>query len=53
MVIKKPEILAKLAQYELTLLDWIESHKGSKKYVAIAENASRHSRRSSDLCHAM
>ena len=33
---KKPEILAKLAQYELTLLDWIESHKDSKKYVAIA-----------------
>lgn len=33
---KKPEILEKLAQYELTLLDWIESHKGSKKYVAIA-----------------
>ena len=33
---KKPEILAKLAQYELTLLDWAEAHKGSKKYVAIA-----------------
>lgn len=33
---KKPEILNKLAQYELTLLDWIESHKGSKKYVAVA-----------------
>ena len=33
---KKPEILNKLAQYELTLLDWIEKHKGSKKYVAIA-----------------
>ena len=33
---KKPEILEKLAQYELTLLDWIETHKGSKKYVAIA-----------------
>lgn len=33
---KKPEILAKLAQYELTLLDWVEAHKGSKKYVAIA-----------------
>ena len=33
---KKPEILAKLAQYELTLLDWIEEHKGSKKYFAIA-----------------
>ncbi len=33
---KKPEILAKLAQYELTLLDWVESHKGSKQFVAIA-----------------
>lgn len=33
---KKPEILSKLAQYELTLLDWIENHRGSKKYVAIA-----------------
>ncbi len=33
---KKPEILAKLAQYELTLLDWVEEHKGSKKYVTIA-----------------
>lgn len=33
---KKPEILAKLAQYELTLLDWVEEHKGSKEYVAIA-----------------
>ena len=33
---KKPEILEKLAQYELTLLDWIEAHKGSKEYVAIA-----------------
>ncbi len=33
---KKPEVLAKLAQYELTLLDWVEAHKGYKKYVAIA-----------------
>jgi len=33
---KKPEILSKLAQYELTLLDWVEEHKGSRKYVAIA-----------------
>ena len=33
---KKPEILSKLAQYELTLLDWVEAHKGSRKYVAIA-----------------
>ena len=33
---KKPEILAKLAQYELTLKDWVEDHKGYRKYVAIA-----------------
>lgn len=33
---KKPEILHKLAQYELTLLDWIEKNKGCKKYFAIA-----------------
>ncbi len=33
---KKPEILEKLAQYELTLLDWIEAHRGYRKYVAIA-----------------
>ena len=29
-------ILEKLAQYELTLLDWMEQHKGSRKYVAFA-----------------
>ena len=33
---QKPEVLPKLAQYELTLLDWIEDHKGSAEYVAIA-----------------
>ena len=33
---KKPEILEKLAQYELTLKDWVEEHKGYRKYVAIA-----------------
>lgn len=33
---KKPEILEKLAQYELTLLDWVEAHKGSRDFVAIA-----------------
>ncbi len=33
---KKPEVLGKLAQYELTLLDWIDAHKGYRKYVAIA-----------------
>ena len=31
----KPEILPKLAQYEITLLDWIEAHKGSRKYVTL------------------
>ncbi|MEG0227716.1 MAG: fucose isomerase, partial [Lachnospiraceae bacterium] len=33
---KKPEILEKLAQYELTLKDWVEVHKGYREYVAIA-----------------
>ena len=33
---KKPEILEKLAQYEITLKDWIRDHKGYRKYVAIA-----------------
>ena len=33
---QKPQILSKLAQYELTLLDWVEEHKGYRKYVAIA-----------------
>ena len=32
----KPGILPKLAQYELTLLDWVEEHRGYRKYVAIA-----------------
>lgn len=31
----KPEVLPKLAQYEITLLDWIEAHKGYRKYVAL------------------
>ena len=33
---QKPEVLPKLAQYELTLLDWIEEHKGCRKYVALS-----------------
>ncbi len=33
---QKPQILSKLAQYELTLLDWVEEHKGYRKYAAIA-----------------
>ncbi len=33
---KMPGILPKLAQYEITLLDWAEQHKGSRKYIAFA-----------------
>ena len=33
---KIPEILKKLAQYEITLEDWIEGHKGHRNYVAMA-----------------
>jgi L-fucose isomerase-like protein len=32
---KKPEILPKLAQYELTLKDWVEANRGSRKYIAL------------------
>ena len=33
---KMPGILPRLAQYELTLLDWIEANRGSSKYVVLA-----------------
>ena len=33
---KKPTILPKLAQYEITLLDWMEEHKGSRDFVVFA-----------------
>ncbi len=33
---KMPGILNKLAQLEITLLDWIEANKGAAKYVALA-----------------
>ncbi len=32
-----PELLSRMAQFELTLLDWAEAHKGAKKYVAFAD----------------
>lgn len=32
---KEPEMLKKLAQYELTLTDWVEEHRGYRKYVAL------------------
>jgi L-fucose isomerase-like protein len=33
---KYPELLPKMAQYELTLLDWMEENKGARRYVAFA-----------------
>lgn len=30
-----PDILPRLAQYELTLTDWIRTHKGNRKFVAL------------------
>ncbi len=33
---KMAGILPKLAQFEVTLLDWAEAHKGSREYVAFA-----------------
>ena len=34
---KYPEILPRMAQFELTLLDWAEQHKGDRKYVVFAD----------------
>ncbi|MBQ5959519.1 MAG: fucose isomerase [Firmicutes bacterium] len=31
------DMLARMAQFELTLLDWAEAHKGSREYVAFAD----------------
>ena len=33
---KMPGILPRLAQYELTLLDWIENNRGAAKYIVMA-----------------
>ena len=32
-----PDLLQRMAQFELTLLDWAEEHKGTRKYVAFAD----------------
>ena len=32
-----PDMLERMAQFELTLLDWAEAHKGDRKYVAFAD----------------
>jgi L-fucose isomerase-like protein len=31
-----PDLLPKMAQFEITLLDWADQHKGAKDYVAFA-----------------
>ncbi|MDR0909866.1 MAG: fucose isomerase [Spirochaetaceae bacterium] len=31
-----PDFLPRMAQHEITLLDWAEKHKGARKYVAFA-----------------
>lgn len=31
-----PDLLPRMAQYELTLLDWAEKHKGASRYIAFA-----------------
>ena len=32
-----PDMLERMAQFELTLLDWAEEHKGARQYVAFAD----------------
>ena len=32
-----PDMLERMAQFELTLLDWAEQHKGARRYVAFAD----------------
>lgn len=32
-----PDLLPRMAQFELTLLDWAENHKGARQYVAFAD----------------
>ncbi len=32
-----PDMLERMAQFELTLLDWAESHKGAREYVVFAD----------------
>ena len=47
-----PDLLPRMAQYELTLLDWAEQNKGARKYVAFADKCWPAFRRSSALSRA-
>ena len=50
-----PDLLPRMAQFELTLLDWAEQNKGSRDYVVFADKclSGPHSRRNSALSPAM
>lgn len=48
-----PDLLPRMAQFELTLLDWIEANKGCKNMQFSQTNAGRHFLRNSDLSLAM
>lgn len=44
-----PDLLTRMAQFELTLLDWAENHKGSESMLLLPISAGPLSRRSSGL----
>ena len=48
-----PDLLARMAQFELTLLDWAENHKGSKNMLPLPTSAGPPSRPSLGLSRAM
>ena len=48
-----PDILKRMAQYELTLLDWAEKHKGYVEYVVFANKCWPDSHLNLVLNHAM
>ena len=37
LIEERAKLLERMAQFELTLLDWAEGHKGARKYVAFAD----------------
>ena len=48
-----PDLLARMAQFELTLLDWADAHKGNKSTLLLLTSAGLHSPLSSALSPAM
>ena len=47
------DLSERMAQFELTLLDWAEAHKVQENTLHSLTNAGLHSRHSSDLSLAM